>query len=158
MTSQTLVFSMEAQSLERIEQKFQEKLNFADTRKDKLFHVFQQPLTEEEAWALKYVYAYMPVNDLADYDGELFLSHVRRALDIRKRVPWGNAYQIICFCILCSPIESIQRILKISVALSLTSWPTGQRNYPWRMPFWRPITGVMKKRLILAAICERYRR
>ncbi|MDR9744039.1 transglutaminase domain-containing protein [Paenibacillus taichungensis] len=90
MTSQTLVFSMDAQSLERIEQKFQEKLNFADTRKDKLFHVFQQPLTEEEAWALKYVYAYMPVNDLADYDGELFLSHVRRALDIRKRVPWGE--------------------------------------------------------------------
>ncbi|SEM83192.1 transglutaminase domain-containing protein [Paenibacillus sp. OK076] len=90
MTSQTLVFSMDAQSLERIEQKFQEKLNIADTRKDKLFHVFQQPLTEEEAWALKYVYAYMPVNDLADYDGELFLSHVRRALDIRKRVPWGE--------------------------------------------------------------------
>ncbi|UPK45154.1 transglutaminase domain-containing protein [Paenibacillus pabuli] len=90
MTSQTLVFSMDAQALERIEQKFQEKVRFAEARKDKLFHVFQQPLTEEEAWALKYVYAYMPVNDLADYDGELFLSHVRRALDIRKRVPWGE--------------------------------------------------------------------
>ncbi|MFC9706912.1 transglutaminase domain-containing protein [Paenibacillus sp. NPDC056933] len=90
MTSQTLVFSMDAQSLERIEQKFREKVNFADARKDKLFHVFQQKLTEEEAWALKYVYAYMPVNDMADYDGELFLSHVRRALDIRKRVPWGD--------------------------------------------------------------------
>ncbi|HBU80691.1 MAG TPA: transglutaminase domain-containing protein [Paenibacillus sp.] len=90
MTSQTLVFSLDAQSLERIEQKFQEKVRFAEARKDKLFHVFQQPLTEEEAWALKYVYAYMPVNDMADYDGELFLSHVRRALDIRKRVPWGE--------------------------------------------------------------------
>ncbi|MDN8590386.1 transglutaminase domain-containing protein [Paenibacillus sp. 11B] len=90
MTSQTLVFSLDAQSLERIEQKFQEKVHFAEVRKDKLFHVFQQPLTEEEAWALKYVYAYMPVNDMADYDGELFLSHVRRALDIRKRVPWGE--------------------------------------------------------------------
>ena len=32
----------------------------------------------------------MPVNDMADYDGELFLSHVRQALDIRKRVPWGE--------------------------------------------------------------------
>ncbi|KOY13696.1 transglutaminase domain-containing protein [Paenibacillus xylanivorans] len=90
MTSQTLVFSLDAQSLEQIEQKFQEKVRFAEARKEKLFHVFQQQLTEEETWALKYVYAYMPVNDMADYDGELFLSHVRRALDIRKRVPWGE--------------------------------------------------------------------
>jgi hypothetical protein len=90
MTSQTLVFSLDAQSLEQIEQKFQEKVRFAEACKEKLFHVFQQQLTEEETWALKYVYAYMPVNDMADYDGELFLSHVRRALDIRKRVPWGG--------------------------------------------------------------------
>lgn len=90
MTSQTLVFSLDAQSLEQIEQKFQEKVRFAEARKDKLFHVFQQQLTEEETWALKYVYAYMPVNDMADYDGKLFLSHVRRALDVRKRVPWGE--------------------------------------------------------------------
>lgn len=90
MTSQTLVFSLDAQSLEIIEQKFQEKVRFAEARKSELFHVFQQELTQEEAWALKYVYAYMPVNDMADYNGDLFLSHVRRALDTRKRVPWGE--------------------------------------------------------------------
>ncbi|MPY19163.1 transglutaminase domain-containing protein [Paenibacillus glucanolyticus] len=90
MTSQTLVFSMDSQMLERIEQKFREKVVFAEGRKDKLFHVFGQELTEEETWALKYLFAYMPVNDLADYDGELFLSHVRRTLDTRKRVPWGD--------------------------------------------------------------------
>ncbi|WP_145146358.1 transglutaminase domain-containing protein [Paenibacillus xylanexedens] len=90
MTSQTLVFSLDAQSLERIEQKFQEKVRFAEARKSELFDIFQQKLTEEETWALKYVYAYMPVNDMADYNGDLFLSHVRRALDTRKRVPWGD--------------------------------------------------------------------
>ncbi|KLU53144.1 transglutaminase [Paenibacillus sp. VT-400] len=90
MTSQTLVFSLDAQSLERIEQKFREKVRFAEARKSELFHIFQQELTQEETWALKYIYAYMPVNDLADYNGDLFLSHVRRALDTRKRVPWGE--------------------------------------------------------------------
>lgn len=90
MTSQTAVFSLDSQTMERIEQKFQEKVVFAEARKDQLFHVFEQELTEEETWALKYLFAYMPVNDMADYDGELFLSHVRQALDIRKRVPWGE--------------------------------------------------------------------
>ncbi|WKL00242.1 hypothetical protein Q0F98_24165 [Paenibacillus amylolyticus] len=90
MNSQTLVFSLDARSLERIEQKFQEKVRFAEARKSELFHIFQQDLTQEETWALKYVYAYMPVNDMADYNGDLFLSHVRQALDTCKRVPWGE--------------------------------------------------------------------
>lgn len=90
MTSQTAVFSLDSQIRERIEQKFQEKIIFAEARKDKLFHVLEQELTDEEIWALKYLFAYMPVNDMADYDGELFLNHVRQALDIRKRVPWGE--------------------------------------------------------------------
>lgn len=90
MTSQTAVFSLNSQEREQIERKFQEKVIFAEARKDALFHIFDQELTEEETWALKYMFAYMPVNDLADYDGELFLNHVRQALDIRKRVPWGK--------------------------------------------------------------------
>ncbi|MGN7411285.1 transglutaminase domain-containing protein [Paenibacillus sp. SAF-068] len=90
MTSETLVFNLDAQSLERIEQKFQEKERFAAARQSELFDIFQQELTQEETWALKYVYAYMPVNDMADYNGDLFLSHVRHALDTRIRVPWGD--------------------------------------------------------------------
>ncbi|MGG3280695.1 transglutaminase domain-containing protein [Paenibacillus solani] len=90
MNSQTAVFSLDSQEREQIERKFQEKVTFAEARKDALFHIFDQELTEEETWALKYMFAYMPVNDLADYDGELFLNHVRQALDIRKRVPWGE--------------------------------------------------------------------
>ena len=71
MTSQTGVFSLDSQEREQIEQKFQKKVIFAEARKDELFHIFDQELTEEETWALKYMFAYMPVNDLADYDGKL---------------------------------------------------------------------------------------
>jgi hypothetical protein len=90
MINQTSVFSMDDQTLELVERKFREKQLIAQARNTELFHIFQQDLTEEETWALKFLYAYMPLNDLADYDGSLFLDHVRQTLDIRKRVPWGE--------------------------------------------------------------------
>ncbi|WP_235561118.1 transglutaminase domain-containing protein [Bacillus sp. FJAT-28004] len=71
-------------------EKFSYKRNLARLREEQLFSVFQQPLSEEEKFALQFLYAYMPLNDLADYNGELFLSHVRAALDIRNKVPWGS--------------------------------------------------------------------
>lgn len=90
MTILDSVFSLNKQTMEGIEQKFQEKQLLAVARKHELFDIFQEELTEEEIWALKYLFAYMPVNDMADYDGALFLSHVRRTLEIRKQMPWGE--------------------------------------------------------------------
>ena len=90
MTTQKSVFSLDTETMERIEQRFQEKRELAKAREKQLFGVFEQDLTEEEIWALKFLYAYMPQNDLADYDGELFLNHVRTTLEIRKKVPWGH--------------------------------------------------------------------
>ncbi|WP_422658732.1 transglutaminase domain-containing protein [Paenibacillus sp. EC2-1] len=89
MTIQTSVFSLEPSMLELIDQKFRKKQKIVGSRKPELFDIFQEELTEEETWALKYLYAYMPINDMADYNGELFLSHVRQTLAIRKQVPWG---------------------------------------------------------------------
>jgi len=72
-------------------EKFSYKRDLANNRKEQLFSVFQQPLSEEEKFALQFLYAYMPLNDLADYSGEMFLSHVRAAFDIRNKVPWGSS-------------------------------------------------------------------
>ncbi|WP_419871696.1 transglutaminase domain-containing protein [Candidatus Pristimantibacillus sp. PTI5] len=90
MTLQSSVFSLDQKAMDHIERKFREKQRIAAARAQELFGIFQQKLTEEETWALKFLFAYMPVNDLADYDGSLFLSHVRQTLDIRGRVPWGE--------------------------------------------------------------------
>lgn len=90
MTTKTSVFSLDQEALELIEQKFREKQQMAHAREQQLFHIFDEDLTEEETWALKYLFAYMPGNDLADYNGELFLSHVRTTLNIRKQMPWGS--------------------------------------------------------------------
>lgn len=85
----TSVFSLEQEVIDLIEQKFREKQQMAHNREQQLFYVMDEKLTEEELWALKFLFAYMPVNDLADYNGELFLKHVRTTLEIRKQMPWG---------------------------------------------------------------------
>ncbi|NBD26533.1 transglutaminase domain-containing protein [Paenibacillus glycinis] len=89
-TKQPCAFDLDHEEMASIERKLQEKRAVARPRERELFGVFEEALTEEEAWALKYLYAYMPVNDLADYDGRLFLSHVRKTLEIRERMPWGT--------------------------------------------------------------------
>ena len=83
-------FSLDDNQIRNIEQKFEIKKKLAQAKEKELFDVFEQPMSEEERFALTFLYAYMPLNDLADYDGELFLSHVRTSLDIRKKVPWGH--------------------------------------------------------------------
>lgn len=90
MTTWTSPFSLNRAERDMIESKFRRKSQLAQAREHELFDVFREELTEEESWALKYLFAYMPVNDLADYDGALFLSHVRSTLAIRRLVPWGD--------------------------------------------------------------------
>lgn len=86
----TKIFSLDQAAMERIETKFRVKQQLGGARRRELFGIFQEALTEEESWALKYLFAYMPVADMADYDGALFLSHARQTLEIRKKMPWGS--------------------------------------------------------------------
>ncbi|GLX67062.1 transglutaminase domain-containing protein [Paenibacillus glycanilyticus] len=90
MTTGTTPFSLSAAELERIESKYRIQRQLAQAREHELFEVIGEELSEEERWALKYLFAYMPVNDLADYDGQLFLRHVCQTLAIRALVPWGE--------------------------------------------------------------------
>ncbi|SEP07742.1 transglutaminase domain-containing protein [Paenibacillus sp. OV219] len=87
----TTVFSLDQATLDQIERKFQVKQQLTETRQQELFGIFQEEtLTEEEELALKFLFAYMPISDMADYGGALFLNHVRQTLEIRKQVPWGS--------------------------------------------------------------------
>lgn len=74
MSVETPVFSLSEQELEQIERKFTDIRKLAQGREKELFDVFDGPLTAEEAWALKFLYVHMPLNDLADYDGTFFLT------------------------------------------------------------------------------------
>ena len=90
MSTQTSVFSLTHEEMNHIEDKLRIKRELVGSRADDIFSVFQENLSGEEEWALKYVYAYSPLQDLADVPGEIFLSHVRSTLKIRREVPWGQ--------------------------------------------------------------------
>ncbi len=52
--------------------------------------VFQKDLTKQEKEYLNFLYDYMPLSDLADYEGEFFLNQVRYALKARETFSWGK--------------------------------------------------------------------
>ncbi|WP_274365117.1 transglutaminase domain-containing protein [Paenibacillus thermotolerans] len=90
ITNDTKRLALDEQTMRLIEEKFEFKRRIGAARERELFGIFDEALTDDERLALKYLYAYMPLNDMADYDGSLFLSHVRHALRIRSTVPWGS--------------------------------------------------------------------
>ncbi len=55
-----------------------------------LFNVFNDNLNSKEEEALKFLYAYMPLSDLADYDGDYFVNIVKYALRAKEELPWGK--------------------------------------------------------------------
>jgi len=54
-----------------------------------LFTVFESDLTNAERDALQWLYAWMPLSDLADYDGPFYLRQVRSTLQAQQEMPWG---------------------------------------------------------------------
>ncbi|MFA6481316.1 MAG: transglutaminase domain-containing protein [Bacteroidales bacterium] len=75
---------------QRVEAKFAERKALASNRDSILFDVFNQKLTVSESEGLKFLYAYMPLSDLADYEGDFFLDQVRWSLATRDTFSWGT--------------------------------------------------------------------
>ena len=76
---------------DRVENDFNQRRILADNRKDDLFSVFNNKLATQQEEALKFLLAYMPLSDLADYDGEFFLANADLALVTRSESDWGNS-------------------------------------------------------------------
>ena len=74
----------------KTENSFNERKHLAENRDEKLFSVFEKELSMTQSEALKFLFAYMPLNDLADHTGDFFLANADKALIARKEVPWGN--------------------------------------------------------------------
>jgi hypothetical protein len=73
--------------IEIIEGDFNEAKKLAEGRKEELFEVFSK-CTDEEVLCLKFLYSNMPISDLTNYDGNLFLRHVRHCLKVKGIAPW----------------------------------------------------------------------
>ncbi|OFX88127.1 MAG: hypothetical protein A2W99_10735 [Bacteroidetes bacterium GWF2_33_16] len=76
--------------LETVEYDFEKSKLLAKERDEDLFAVFNQDITMEEREVLMFLYAYMPLSDLADYNGTFYLNNVRLALKARETFSWGK--------------------------------------------------------------------
>jgi transglutaminase-like putative cysteine protease len=75
---------------EQVLKDFEQTKELAKGRSNELFSVFENDLSLEESEALKFLYAYMPLNDLADYNGDFYLKNVRLAFQARDTFSWGK--------------------------------------------------------------------
>lgn len=84
-------FITDATYRSEVHKAFEERKILAQHRSAELFSIFEnEDLTLEEREALEFLYAYMPLSDLADYDGVFFLNQVRCALQARDTFSWGH--------------------------------------------------------------------
>lgn len=56
-----------------------------------LFEVFNELMTPEEKEALTFMYAYMPIGDITDYEGKFYLENIRSSFKAQKEMPWGDS-------------------------------------------------------------------
>ncbi|MGD9930304.1 MAG: transglutaminase domain-containing protein [Mangrovibacterium sp.] len=56
-----------------------------------VWDIFNQPLAPDEKQALEFLYAYMPLSDLADYPAGFFLANVQKSLQARDEMAWGKS-------------------------------------------------------------------
>jgi transglutaminase-like putative cysteine protease len=75
---------------EIVEKSFNERKILASTREMELFSVFNNNLSGQQTDGMKFLYAFMPLNDLADYTGDFFLANVDIALLARSETSWGK--------------------------------------------------------------------
>lgn len=83
-------FITDADYRKTVENDFVKVKENAGLRTEALFSVFDNNLSVEREEALKFLFAYMPLNDLADYDGEFFLKNVDLAFAARDSFSWGK--------------------------------------------------------------------
>lgn len=74
---------------ETVHSHFLARKSLAAGRDSVLFSVFEQDLSVEEKEGLEFLYAFMPLSDLAMHDGVYYLKQVRTALEARSFFSWG---------------------------------------------------------------------
>jgi hypothetical protein len=62
----------------------------AKARSNDLFGPFKTSLGTDEQLAMNFIYAYMPLSDLADYSQQFFLDNIRMSLKARDEMLWGK--------------------------------------------------------------------
>lgn len=60
-------------------------------KSDALFDVLKEKMPRRERECMEFLYAYMPLCDLADYEGDFFRENVKTSLKARNEMDWGHS-------------------------------------------------------------------
>lgn len=74
----------------RIFKQYEETRAFASGRDSVLFEAYDTITTLRDQEAMQFLYASMPLSDLADYDGDFFYQHMRMSFKAKEEMSWGN--------------------------------------------------------------------
>lgn len=58
---------------------------------NRYYQVFNRRLTDDERQCLEFLYAYMPLADITDYDGDFWMQNVSASLQAKREMPWGKS-------------------------------------------------------------------
>ncbi|MBI5008490.1 MAG: transglutaminase domain-containing protein, partial [Bacteroidia bacterium] len=145
-TNDSLIHDKEYREL--VEKTFAERKQLAENRHNELFSVFEKGISTQQTEALKFLFAFMPLSDLADYQGEFFLANADISLKSRKETTWGKTIPDDIFLHYVLPVrvnnenldsfrivyydEIISRVGKLSLkdaALEINHWCHEKVNY-----------------------------
>lgn len=73
-----------------VESKYSEREAMYGKRSPELFSAVKNETDLSKKEAMQFLIAYMPLNDIADFDLILLEKSVERALEAREKMPWGN--------------------------------------------------------------------
>ncbi|MCU0408612.1 MAG: transglutaminase-like domain-containing protein [Bacteroidales bacterium] len=76
---------------QQVARDFELRKELASKRQKELFSPFNENLTSREKEALQFLFAYMPLSDLADYNGDFFLANTRYALAALEEAEWNDS-------------------------------------------------------------------
>ena len=87
----------------KVEQDFNEKQK--ELPEGNLFGVFSETLPTTEREALMFLYAYMPIGDITDYDADFHRMNVQYALKTKQEMPWGKTIPLREFIHFVLPVR-----------------------------------------------------
>jgi hypothetical protein len=80
-------------TLANIEKQLKVQKELAKNREDEFFSILNSKNSNtnaDELTAYKFMLAYMPLSDLADYDASYFMENVKYSIKAKNEMPWGS--------------------------------------------------------------------
>lgn len=81
--------TVDSEYSELIRSKYNERFDRFSTTGTGISEVMGMKLTKDERLAMEFLYAFMPLNDIADYPARFHLQNIQQALRSRYEMPWG---------------------------------------------------------------------